>query len=75
VTVFDGPMPEARFHIQNDNHLPQLSVRQTLDFAARCQGPAFGNPPLPSRIPFVPSAYDFALYSAQKAHFSTEVIF
>ena len=28
--------------VQSDNHLSQLSVRQTLDFAARCQGAGFG---------------------------------
>lgn len=53
--------------LQDDNHLPEMSVRQTLDFAARCQGPAF-SAPLP--FPHAPHVRpDFSLaHTSQLPH-------
>ncbi|CAK9229936.1 unnamed protein product [Sphagnum troendelagicum] len=35
------PQRTSAYISQNDNHIGELTVRETLDFAARCQGPFF----------------------------------
>ena len=33
------PVRTASYVTQNDTHLAELTVRETFDFSARCQGP------------------------------------
>ena len=46
------PEQTAAYVDQTDLHTPELTVRETLDFAARCQHTGFGGrPPLPQWLP------------------------